>query len=48
MMHDKKAEAGQVTLILTRGIGEAFISRDVNTEILGTYLNVFLAQQTTD
>ena len=47
MMHDKKAEAGQVTLILTRGIGEAFISRDVNPEILGTYLNEFIAQQTT-
>ena len=47
MKHDKKAEAGRITLILTRGIGEAFISRDINPEILGTYLNDFLAQRTT-
>ena len=30
MGQDKKAEHGKLTLILTRGIGQAFISRDVN------------------
>jgi 3-dehydroquinate synthase len=29
MRHDKKASAGRMTFILTRGIGHAFISRDV-------------------
>lgn len=29
MKQDKKAEAGKITLILARGIGKAFISRDV-------------------
>src|SRR5882672_2281651 len=29
MRHDKKAQAGRMTFILARGIGQAFISRDV-------------------
>jgi 3-dehydroquinate synthase len=29
MRGDKKAEAGKLTFILTRGIGKAFVSRDV-------------------
>lgn len=34
MKQDKKAEAGKVTLILAKGIGQAFISRDVgDTEL---------------
>ena len=30
MRQDKKAEAGTLTFILVRGIGEAFIARDVD------------------
>jgi 3-dehydroquinate synthase len=30
MTHDKKSEGGKITLILVRGIGQAFISPDVN------------------
>jgi len=30
MAHDKKAENGKLTLILTRGIGQAFVSRNVD------------------
>jgi 3-dehydroquinate synthase len=29
MRHDKKAQGGRMTFILARGIGQAFISRDV-------------------
>ena len=29
MRHDKKAKGGRMTFILVRGIGQAFISRDV-------------------
>jgi len=32
MMQDKKVESGALTLILARGIGEAFIARDVAAE----------------
>jgi 3-dehydroquinate synthetase len=30
MRQDKKASAGRLTFILVRGIGEAFVSRDVD------------------
>lgn len=30
MAHDKKAENGKLTLVLTRGIGQSFIARDVS------------------
>jgi 3-dehydroquinate synthase len=29
MRHDKKAHGGRMTFILARGIGQAFLSRDV-------------------
>jgi 3-dehydroquinate synthetase len=32
MRQDKKAEAGKLTFILTRGLGEAFIARDVKAD----------------
>jgi 3-dehydroquinate synthase len=36
MRGDKKAEAGKLTFILARGIGQAFVSRDVNeTQLRG-------------
>ena len=38
MAQDKKVESGQATFILTRGIGEAFISRDVPQDVLYDFL----------
>lgn len=38
MMQDKKVREGRMTFILLRGIGEAFISRDVDTSDLRAYL----------
>lgn len=38
MAGDKKAEAGGVTLILARGIGEAFVQRDVDVTTLRSFL----------
>jgi 3-dehydroquinate synthase len=35
---DKKNEGGQLRLILTRGIGEAFLARDVSAERLSQFL----------
>ena len=38
MMQDKKAQDGQLTLILARGIGKAFISRDAKeNEVRGLW-----------
>ena len=39
MAGDKKAEGGRLTLILARGIGEAFVARDVDAGALKTFLN---------
>jgi 3-dehydroquinate synthase len=41
MGQDKKVRDGKLTLILARGIGEAFISRNVTADMVGA----FLAQQ---
>jgi 3-dehydroquinate synthase len=38
MRHDKKASGGQMTFILARGIGHAFISRDVPEEAVRAVL----------
>jgi 3-dehydroquinate synthase len=38
MGHDKKAAGGGLTLILTRGIGQAFLARDVSEQHLLTFL----------
>jgi 3-dehydroquinate synthase len=38
MARDKKAGAGGLTLILTRGIGKAFVSRDVGSDRLAQFL----------
>ena len=43
MRHDKKVQDGQITLILARDIGQAFISRDVPAGVL----REFLAAETT-
>lgn len=38
MAQDKKNEAGQLTLILTRGIGEAFVQKGASTQSVRNYL----------
>jgi 3-dehydroquinate synthase len=38
MRHDKKAQGGRMTFILTKGIGRAFIARDVPEEKVRTVL----------
>lgn len=38
MMHDKKNEGGALTFILARGIGEAFVARDVAPDAVHTFL----------
>lgn len=43
MAKDKKTEAGQLTFILARGIGEAFIAKDVPAERVREVLDAFLA-----
>jgi 3-dehydroquinate synthase len=38
MAHDKKARDGKLTLILSKGIGQAFIERDVDISVLRQFL----------
>jgi 3-dehydroquinate synthetase len=38
MAQDKKVRGGRMTFILARGIGEAFVSRDVPTDLLKSFL----------
>ncbi|HEY0436203.1 MAG TPA: 3-dehydroquinate synthase, partial [Phenylobacterium sp.] len=38
MAQDKKAEGGRLTFILARGLGEAFVAKDVNAEAVRTFL----------
>jgi 3-dehydroquinate synthase len=38
MAHDKKAEAGALTFILARGIGEAFVAKGVGTDAVRDFL----------
>ncbi len=43
MAGDKKAEGGRLTLILARGIGEAFVARDVDAGAVQAFLDRELA-----
>ncbi|MGE0828401.1 MAG: 3-dehydroquinate synthase [Hyphomonadaceae bacterium] len=43
MMHDKKAEGGQLTLILARGIGQAFIQKNASVDAVRAFLSAKLA-----
>jgi 3-dehydroquinate synthase len=43
MRGDKKAEAGKLTFVLVRGIGKAFVSRDVDERVLSTLLDDAIA-----
>ena len=38
MRHDKKAQGGRMTFILAKGIGQAFITRDVPEDAVRTVL----------
>ena len=44
MAHDKKAVNGRLTLILSKGIGKAFIQRDSDI----SHLRHFLANEVSD
>ena len=39
MKHDKKVQDGRMTFVLTRGIGQAFLSQDVSSEALRALLD---------
>jgi 3-dehydroquinate synthase len=39
MAQDKKAEGGRLTFILARGLGEAFVARDVDASAVAAFLN---------
>ena len=43
MSQDKKVREGRLTLVLVRGIGEAFVTRDVDTEALRHFLQTEIA-----
>ena len=43
MRQDKKAEAGTVPLILARGIGQAFVSRETDLEDVRAFLAAEIA-----
>jgi 3-dehydroquinate synthase len=45
MAKDKKAAGGKITFILARGIGDAFIAKDVPLEPVQSLLEKFLARQ---
>ena len=38
MQQDKKVVEGQIVLILARGIGQAFVARDIDVETLKSFL----------
>jgi len=47
MGQDKKVRDGRLTLILVRGIGQAFVSRDVSIETVHGFLERQLGEQST-
>ncbi len=44
MMQDKKVEAGKLTLILARDIGDVFVSKDANAEAVRRFLKTKTSQ----
>ena len=44
MVQDKKVRAGKPAFVLVRGIGEAFVSRDVDQDVVGALLAEGLAE----
>ena len=45
MGQDKKVRDGTLALVLVRGIGQAFVSRDVSTETVHAFLSRQLGAQ---
>jgi 3-dehydroquinate synthetase len=43
MTQDKKSEGGKITLILVRGIGQAFVSRDADVAQVRAVWEEFLS-----
>jgi 3-dehydroquinate synthetase len=43
MRQDKKVERGKLTFILSRGIGESFVARDVEEDSVAAFLGRELA-----
>ncbi len=43
MRGDKKAEAGRLTFVLARGIGKAFVTREVDERMLASLLDHAIA-----
>ena len=39
MLHDKKMDAGKLPFVLMKGIGEAFLARDVDLADVATFLD---------
>lgn len=44
MMHDKKMDGGRLPFLLARGIGEAYLARDVDLASVAGYLDGVMAQ----
>ena len=44
MLHDKKMDAGTLPFVLMRGIGEAFLARDVELADVAAFLDAQLAR----
>ncbi|HPA39949.1 MAG TPA: 3-dehydroquinate synthase, partial [Phenylobacterium sp.] len=40
MAQDKKAEAGRLTFILARGLGDTFVAKDVDTAAVEAFLKL--------
>lgn len=45
MRQDKKASSGKLTFILTRGVGEAFIAKDVDDQLVTEFLKKDMQQK---
>jgi 3-dehydroquinate synthase len=39
MLHDKKMDAGTLPFVLMKGIGEAFLAKDVDLDEVGEFLD---------
>ena len=39
MLHDKKMDAGTLSFVLMKGIGEAYVARDVELGDVATFLD---------
>ena len=44
MLHDKKMDAGTLPFVLMKGIGQAFLARDVQLDDVAAFLDAELAR----